>query len=162
MIEVSPDECLAEAVAALREVILAGEYYRLKAAAHLGLSVSESQAVSYLLARGPVGQTDLANALGFNTSSTTALIDRLERRGIAERRPHAHDRRRSNVQLSEAGFRALADVPTWMADAFSSIETTELAGLTTQLRAIAVALHALAASRPDASAKGRGTTIQRR
>jgi DNA-binding MarR family transcriptional regulator len=140
----SSDEYLAQAVAALREVVLAGEHYRLKAAAHLGLSVSESQAVSYLLARGPMGQTDLASALGFNTSSTTALVDRLERRGIAERRPDPHDRRRSTVRLSKKGLRAVADVTTWIAEAFRTIETAELAGLTSNLSAIAEALRALA------------------
>ena len=67
-----------EAVAALRELILAGEQYRLAAARYLGLTVSESQAISYLMARGPMGQTDLGAALGFNTSSTTALVDRLD------------------------------------------------------------------------------------
>src|SRR6185437_4152863 len=86
---------LEDAVAALREVILAGEQYRRAASRHLGLTISESQAVSYLMARGPMGQTELGAALGFNTSSTTALVDRLERSTIAERVAHPTDRRRS-------------------------------------------------------------------
>lgn len=134
---------LTEAVSALREVILAGEHYRRKAASHLGLSASESQAVSYLLARGPMGQTALAQALGFNTSSTTALIDRLERRGIAERQPDPNDRRRSTVQVSEAGHHALGEVPNWMSEAFNAFTASELPDITKCLVTIAESLRAL-------------------
>ena len=46
------------------ELILAGERYRIAVASHLDLTVNESRAISHLLARGPMGQTDLATALG--------------------------------------------------------------------------------------------------
>ena len=54
------------ATAALRELILAGERYRIAVASHLDLTVNESRAISHLLARGPMGQTDLATALGLD------------------------------------------------------------------------------------------------
>ena len=138
-----PSNHVSEAVSALREVILAGEQYRRKAASHLGLSASESQAVSYLLSRGPMGQTALAQALGFNTSSTTALIDRLERRGIAERQPDPNDRRRSTVRLSEDGLHALGDVPNWMIEAFETFAPSELPDITTTLVTIAESLRTM-------------------
>ena len=96
------DSEIDTAVAALRELILAGERYRLVVAHHLGVTVSESQALSYLLARGPMGQTDLGNALHFTTGSTTSLVDRLERRGFVERVSDPQDRRRNTVQAIRA------------------------------------------------------------
>ena len=76
------------ATAALRELILAGERYRIAVASHLDLTVNESRAISHLLARGPMGQTDLATALGLTTSSTTTLVDRLVGREMVVRVPH--------------------------------------------------------------------------
>jgi DNA-binding MarR family transcriptional regulator len=132
------------AVTVLRELILAGERYRLAAATYLGITVSESQAVSYLMARGPMGQTELGEALGFNTSSTTALVDRLERNRIAERVAHPTDRRRSIVQLSPSAQDRLAEVGGWMLSAFDQISDAELSTMTTELQLLANSLHARA------------------
>ena len=149
-----------EAVAALREPILAGERYRLAAAQHLGLTVSESQAISYLMARGPMGQTELGQALGFNTSSTTALVDRLVRNAVAERVAHPTDRRRSIVQLAASAQRGLAEVQSWMLSAFERIEPAELPVLAADLLVLADSLHTrataeLAFTPPGSNSRGR-------
>jgi DNA-binding MarR family transcriptional regulator len=143
-----------EAVSALRELILAGEQYRLAAARHLGLTVSESQAISFLMARGPMGQTALGAALGFNTSSTTALVDRLERNTVAVRVAHPTDRRRSIVQLSPLAERELAEVQGWMFSAFDKIKPTDLPGLAADLRLLAESLHNRAADALAADRNG--------
>lgn len=91
-----------DAVAGLRELILAAEAYRMAASRSIGLNLTESQAVSYLLARGPLGQHELAAALGVTTGSVTPLVDRLERRGIVTRKPHPTDRRRNIVALTSS------------------------------------------------------------
>ena len=142
------------AVAALRELILAGEQYRLAAAHHLGLTVSESQAISYLMARGPMGQTELGEALGFNTSSTTALVDRLVRNAVAVRVAHPTDRRRSNVQLSASAQRGLAEVQSWMLSAFDKIKPADLPALAESLLVLAESLHARATEALDATPPG--------
>src|SRR5215203_3657761 len=118
---------LEDATAALRELILAGERYRIAVAGHLDLTVNESRAISYLLARGPMGQTDLAAALGLTTSSTTTLVDRLEQREMVRRVPDPVDRRRSTVDLPESGIRQIREVRDWMPHAFDAIDDGELA-----------------------------------
>ena len=84
--EPEEDPELAEAVRSLRSVILAGEHYRLAVATHLGISVNESQAISYLFAEGPLRQTDLAQRMNLTTSTVTGLLDRLADRvgGVAD------------------------------------------------------------------------------
>lgn len=137
-----PDEDpeLTEAVRSLRSVILAGEHYRLAVATHLGISVNESQAISYLFAEGPLGQTDLAQRMNLTTSTVTGLLDRLERRGLTQRVPDPSDRRRSTVHLSDQGHGELAEVREWMTHAFGSFDRSQLGRLATDLRAIAEGL----------------------
>lgn len=120
----TPDEDAA--VSAMRELILAAESYRAAASSRLGLSPTDSQAVSYLLARGPLGQNELATALGLTTGSVTPLVDRLERNGIARRTPHPTDRRRIIVELSPERSAVLRDVRDWLFEAYTDIPADQL------------------------------------
>jgi len=129
-----------DATAALRELILAGERYRIAVASHLDLSVNESRAISYLLARGPIGQTDLADALGLTTSTTTTLVDRLEQRGLVLRGPDPTDRRRSTVQIPEPGLRKIEAVRDWMPHAFDDLRPEQLPEVAELLITIAASL----------------------
>ena len=128
------------ATAALRELILAGERYRIAVASHLDLTVNESRAISHLLARGPMGQTDLATALGLTTSSTTTLVDRLVQREMVLRVPHPDDRRRSTVEIPESAMRRLSDVRDWMPQAFDPVAAADLPGVATLLDTLAAGL----------------------
>ncbi len=147
----------AAATAALRELILAGEHYRLAAATHLDLTVNESRAISYLLARGSLGQTDLAQALGLTTSSTTTLVDRLERRGLVERVPDTVDRRRSTVRIPDSGMEQVGQVRDWMPHTFDALDPTTLPAVTDVLTTIAEALRGVAADIHAAEPGARGT-----
>src|SRR6476660_1786875 len=116
-----PAQARDDATVALRELILAGERYRIAVAARLDLTVNESRTISYLLARGPMGQTELSTALGLTTSSTTTLLDRLEQREMVRRVPDPSDRRRSSVEIPESGAIRLREVRDWMPHAFDPI-----------------------------------------
>ncbi|WP_197680672.1 MarR family winged helix-turn-helix transcriptional regulator [Microlunatus sagamiharensis] len=96
-------ETVAEAARKLRALIMAGERYRTALASSTGLGTTESQAIGYLFVHGSRGQSDLARDLGLTSSAATALVDRLERRGVAARTRHANDRRRLLVSLTEYG-----------------------------------------------------------
>ena len=51
---------------------------------------------------------DLRAELGITVGAASKLVDRLERDGLALRRPHPTDRRSSLVALTESGISALA------------------------------------------------------
>ncbi len=136
----SVEPSLVEAVEALRELILAGEHYRQHMTAYLNLDMSQTQALSYLYSRGDMGQSELGALLGFNTSSMTALVDRLERDQIAERRPHPTDRRRSVVHLTDSGRQAIRITGRWFVRAFDHVEPAQLPDLTASFTAIAADL----------------------
>ena len=51
----------------------------------------------------PVPMRDLAQALACDNSNVTGIIDRLEDRGLVERRPAAHDRRVKMLSITARG-----------------------------------------------------------
>ncbi|WP_244931935.1 MarR family transcriptional regulator [Nocardioides sp. W7] len=83
---------LIEAAARIRHVI----------ARRAGLGETELVTLEHL-ADNSVGPAELARRLTVSTAASTGIVDRLEARGHVERRPHAHDRRRTEVHLTDSG-----------------------------------------------------------
>lgn len=121
-------------------MILAGENYRQAVAQTSGLGVTETQALSHLAIHGDRGQTDLGADLGITSSASTALVDRLERQGVAERYAHPFDRRRVLVRLTAHGQEVVQQSHDWLAAAFGTIDPAELPALACTLRTIAESL----------------------
>jgi DNA-binding MarR family transcriptional regulator len=132
-----------EAVRSLRMLILAGENYRQTAAQALGLGITEAQALSYLAVHGERGQNELATDLGITSSAATALVDRLERQGVAERYAHPSDRRRTQVRLSAGGRAHIQRTHDWLAAALGNVQPAELSALTQALHRVADELRAV-------------------
>jgi DNA-binding MarR family transcriptional regulator len=129
-----------EAVRSLRALILAGERYRQVISDHVGLGVTETQAVSYLTVHGDRGQNELAADLGLSSGASTALVDRLERQGIAERYPHPSDRRRTLVRLTARGDDIIRVSREWLLTSFRDVEPDQLSAVAETLRSIAAGL----------------------
>ena len=136
------EQTLDEAVRNLRALILAGENYRQVLAQVLQLGITETQALSYLAIHGECGQTELAGHLGLTSSASTALVDRLERQGIAERYAHPTDRRRLLVRLTDRGRDVVDQSRRWLAASFDRVPPDELPALAAALRLLAEDLRA--------------------
>ena len=78
-----------------------------------------------VLAQGPRGMTELARCCGVEKAALTGLVDRAERRGLAERAPVPGDRRALRVTLTDAGRQSAA--------AFHAEVTAELSRLLSPL-----------------------------
>lgn len=65
--------------------------------------------VLFLLAAGPRSQRELAGTAGVTEQTMSRVVARLERTGYIVRSPHAHDRRRHDVALTETGRSALLE-----------------------------------------------------
>ena len=85
-------------------------------------------------------RTPSAVDLGLTSSASTALVDRLERQGVAERYPHPSDRRRVLVRLTDQGEAVLARSRGWLAASFQSFSGEELPQLAAALQRIAADL----------------------
>src|SRR5688500_8734168 len=74
----------------------------------LGLSDVEAGAVMHLARRSELTTARLAALLDLSSGGATALVQRLERLGIAARRPHPGDRRSSLIRLTPQAAGAVA------------------------------------------------------
>ena len=72
-------------------------------AAEYELSPPQLAALKALHPEEPVAMSELAGILGCDNSNVTGIVDRLEYRGLVERRPAEHDRRVKLLALTEDG-----------------------------------------------------------
>jgi DNA-binding MarR family transcriptional regulator len=142
---VQQNDVTEEAIRALRALILAGERYRQVLSDHVSLGITDTQAVSYLTVHGDRGQNELAADLGLSSSASTALVDRLEREGIAERYPHPKDRRRTLVRLTPRGHEVVEVSRQWLLSGFHDIPGDHHQAVAATLRSIAERLSARSA-----------------
>jgi DNA-binding MarR family transcriptional regulator len=71
--------------------------------ADLGLTHGEVNALSQLEPAAPIAIAVLGAATGQRASTLTGVLDRLERRGLVERRVNPLDRRSFVIELTESG-----------------------------------------------------------
>lgn len=101
-----------EAAAAWRLIFDLGTVHRTQivaAAAEYDLSPPLLFLLRRLEPGEPTPMSELATFFGCDASNITGLVDRLEARGLLERRIPTHDRRVKQVILTEAGTRLRAD-----------------------------------------------------
>jgi DNA-binding MarR family transcriptional regulator len=68
-----------------------------------GIDGRELGVLLALTGRGPQSQQQAAQRLGIDRTTMVATLDALERKGLVSRQPHAQDRRRNVIGLTEAG-----------------------------------------------------------
>jgi DNA-binding MarR family transcriptional regulator len=111
---------MSEMATALRDVVIATERFRLRVAREVfGMGATEMIALGGLAVDGPSTPTAIARRLQITTPSVTELVDRLERAGLAHRRPHAGDRRKVLVELTDSGHSKAAMVSGSFAEALA-------------------------------------------
>jgi DNA-binding MarR family transcriptional regulator len=86
-----------------------------------GLPAAQARLLCVLAAQ-PRGMAELSGILGVEKAALTGLVDRIERRGLAERKAVPGDRRALRVTLTAAGERAAIAVHNEV-----SIEVSRLA-----------------------------------
>jgi MarR family transcriptional regulator, lower aerobic nicotinate degradation pathway regulator len=73
----------------------------------IGITTALFSVLNYLLARDGAIQQEIGAAIGIDPSTMVALIDELERSGLAKRRPHPQDRRAREVVTTPKGRRTV-------------------------------------------------------
>ena len=74
------------------------------------LSLVHLHALTVLEAEGPLPMSRLADALDVSVASATGIVDRMEQRGLVERRHDEEDRRVVVVHPTEAGAAVFLDL----------------------------------------------------
>jgi DNA-binding MarR family transcriptional regulator len=73
----------------------------------LGINITDMKCLDIIVIRGLVNPSQLAKFTGLSTGSTTAMIDRLEKKGLIERRPNPKDRRGTIIVLTYGATKKL-------------------------------------------------------
>jgi DNA-binding MarR family transcriptional regulator len=73
----------------------------------IGLTPALFAVLNYLRGQEGAIQQQIGSAMGIDPSTMVSLVDRLERAGLAKRRPHAQDRRARAVLVTPKGRRTL-------------------------------------------------------
>jgi DNA-binding MarR family transcriptional regulator len=126
--------------------------WRRKVTEATGLPFSRVRALRRL-AGGPLTLRQLAESMGCDAPAATVAVNDLERRGLAERRPHAVDGRVKVVTLTAEGKRAVSaarqvsDAPP---PSLAALAPCELAELVRILERVARPVSEREATRPTA------------
>lgn len=80
------------------------------ALAELDLTPVQGHALRLLDPERPIAMSELADALYCHASNVTGIVDRLEARGLVERRPGLEDRRVKTLGLTREGIRVRTHV----------------------------------------------------
>ena len=92
-----------EAWALMHELFHASRRRFLAVASEFDLSPPQVRALGMLDPDRPVPMSELAEALHCDNSNVTGIVDRLEDRGLVERRSATHDRRVKMLAVTERG-----------------------------------------------------------
>ena len=87
---------------ALRELLTAGTRVNHVVARRAGISLTELATLEHLT-QEQIGPAEVARRLEVSTAAATGIVDRLVANGHVERRPHAADRRRTELVLTDSG-----------------------------------------------------------
>jgi DNA-binding MarR family transcriptional regulator len=101
------DEPVQRVASGMRELIASAILFNDQVAAKVGMSHAEMQSLHLLQLNGSMTPGQLSALTGLSTGAITALIDRLERAGLATRAPHPTDRRKVVVSADQDRIDAL-------------------------------------------------------
>ena len=104
------------------------------------LSLVHLNVLTALEAEGPLSMRHLAEAMDVSDASATGIVDRMEKRGLVERRHGTDDRRQVLVHPTPAGAQVFSDMAAHrrsaLAKVLAELTEEELAALLTGMRAI--------------------------
>ena len=111
----SPDLDLETAAATKLWVVLARAYRAVADRARRdieerGLGITEFAVLEALYHRGPLTLGEVGNKVLLTSGSITYVVDKLEQRGLLERRPCPEDRRVTYAEISDAGRELIAEI----------------------------------------------------
>lgn len=132
------------------------EAYAEKSVAELEMCGSDFAVLEALLHKGPLPVNEIGKRVLLTSGSITVAVDRLERKGLVERRAHGSDRRARVVHLTRAGKALITRAYTQHAAdmeqlAAASLTASDRTALIRLLKKIGYQAAAFAASEKAAS-----------
>jgi len=135
-----------EVVIALRRILRVAEVDSRRVARLTGLSTSQLLVLRFIEREPGATVGQIAEALTLRQATVTALLDRLEERGLVRRHRKASDRRMVEVHLADDGKRLLDGTPRLLQHRFverlAALETWEQTWILAALQRVGAMLDA--------------------
>lgn len=117
---ISMEDRAEVALVALRRILKATDANVKQLASKSGLNASQLLVLQVLKTRGETLTGDLARAVDLKQATVSILLDRLQERGLVERRRGEADRRQVWVRITEAGDDTVRGAPDLLQETFRS------------------------------------------
>jgi len=121
----------------LWKALHAVEAYAVRSIAELEIGATDFAVLEALLHKGPLPVNEIGRKVLLTSGSITTAVDRLEAKGLVERRAHGSDRRARIVHLTKQGRRLITRAYSLHA---ADIERLAVASLTKAERATLIRL----------------------
>lgn len=92
-----------EIIFSIRRILQAKELYTKELNKKYQVSASQLNCILALHEQGPLPPSQIARHIMVNSSTVTGIIDRLENKGLVERKRISYDRRVITIELTKAG-----------------------------------------------------------
>lgn len=106
-----PPDHTKQIIFSIRRLIQASELYTKELNKKYQVSTAQLNCILTLYEYGPLPPSQIANHMMVKSSTVTGVVDRLEKKGIAERMRNSPDRRVITIQLTEAGTKLAQNAP---------------------------------------------------
>ncbi len=106
-----PPDHTAQIIFSIRRLIQANELYTKELNKKYQVSSAQLNCILSLYEYGPLPPSKIARHIMVKSSTVTGVVDRLEKKGLAERMRNSPDRRVITIQLTEAGKKLAQNAP---------------------------------------------------
>lgn len=131
---------------ALRRILRATEMFGRDLAKAAGLTPAQFRVLQVISEKGWSTPKTIATRMGVSQATMTALIDKLEQKGMVSRQRSERDRRQTDIVISEKGAAAIEQAPDALQQIFvrrfEALEDWEQAQLIASLERVAAMLDA--------------------
>ncbi|MBW2247825.1 MAG: MarR family transcriptional regulator [Deltaproteobacteria bacterium] len=109
--KIFPSDHTRQIIYSIRRLIQASELYTKELNKKYQVSAAQLNCILTLYEYGPLPPSKIANHMMVKSSTITGVVDRLEKKGLAERMRNSPDRRVITIQLTEAGEKLAQNAP---------------------------------------------------
>jgi DNA-binding MarR family transcriptional regulator len=106
-----PSDHTKQIIFSIRRLIQASELYTKELNKKYQVSAAQLNCILTLYEYGPLPPSKIANHMMVKSSTVTGVVDRLEKKGLAERMRTSPDRRVITIQLTQAGKKLAQNAP---------------------------------------------------
>jgi len=106
-----PSDHTKQIIFSIRRLIQANELYTKELNKKYHVSSAQLNCILALYEYGPLPPSKIASRIMVKSSTVTGVVDRLEKKGLAERMRNSPDRRVITIQLTEAGKKLAQNAP---------------------------------------------------